>query len=244
MENHPSEKPATCVLTTWTVGRGQLETEYPNIGRWVEESVSWIIFLGRFSSQAKLKHACLGFYEECTPCPPFSSRCPVSDGGSCSGTCDMPLFLCLPRSHLTPFLWTGLSFLLKGQILQKKTNEVAAINNVRIHISYIYNIIYCKEIYHSIYNIYIYTFNYIHIIYRSSPIRTPDNPVGYVLMLWVLCLSIRINGSWALEFEGFLVELKRRFQGWQPIKPIWAMKFQGPWLFRYIYIYIYVYTYI
>lgn len=28
VENHPSEKPATCVLTTWTVGRGQLETEY------------------------------------------------------------------------------------------------------------------------------------------------------------------------------------------------------------------------
>ena len=55
VENHPSEKPATCVLTTWRVGRGRLETEYraspkhdPNIGRWVEDSVSWIIFWGGF----------------------------------------------------------------------------------------------------------------------------------------------------------------------------------------------------
>lgn len=74
VENHPSEKPATCVLTTWTVGRGQLETEYrappehdPNIKK-VSGRVSALnYFRGRFSSQAKLKHTCLGFMKSAPP---------------------------------------------------------------------------------------------------------------------------------------------------------------------------------
>lgn len=70
-------------------------------GEWKSQCVE--LFSGEVFFPGKVEAYMSWIYEECTPCPPFSSRCPVSDGGSCSGTCDMPLCLCLPRSHLTPF---------------------------------------------------------------------------------------------------------------------------------------------